>query len=97
MNIPAIDVLDNLQNLFLCASRVSQTNYVLGLSMKLRVDQKKLLFLHHLATLEDDSLTKQVFNVQSKLALPGLVQECQEYLDKFGICDINCGYTYVLG
>ena len=57
--------------------------------MKLRVVHKKLLFLHHLATLDDDSLAKQVFNVQSKLALPGLVQECQEYLVKFGIVDIT--------
>jgi hypothetical protein len=60
-----------------------------GLSMTLRIAQKKLLFLHHLSTLEDDSLAKQVYNVQNKLALPGLVQECEEYLVKFGICDIS--------
>ena len=39
--------------------------------------------------LDDDSLAKQVFNVQNKLALPGLVEECQEYLVKFGISDIT--------
>ena len=60
-----------------------------GLSMKLRIVQSKLLFLHHLATLDDDSLAKQVYNVQKRLELPGLVEECQEYFIKFGICDIT--------
>ena len=99
VNIPAktIDALDNLQNLFYrvllsvpagCPTPIMYWDCH-GLSMKLRVVQKKLLFLHHLATLDDDSLAKQVFNVQNKLALPGLVEECQEYLVKFGISDIT--------
>ena len=99
MNIPAktIEELDNLQNLFYRVLLSVPTGCPIpimywdchGLTMKLRVVQKKLLFLHHLATLDDDSLAKQVYTVQSKLALPGLVQECEEYLVKFGICDIT--------
>ena len=89
VKIPAktIEALDSLQNLFyrvLLSVPVGCPIPIMywdchGLSMKLRVVHKKLLFLHHLATLDDDSLAKQVFNVQSKLALPGLVQECQKY------------------
>ena len=50
-----------------------------------RILEKKLLFLHHLATLPEDTLAREVFEVQKKLALPGLVQECQQFLVRFGI------------
>ena len=92
-----IEVLDYLQNLFYrvllsvpvgCPIPIMYWDCA-GLSMKLRIVQSKLLFLHHLATLDDDSLAKQVYNVQKRLELPGLVEECQEYLIKFGICDIT--------
>ena len=53
--------------------------------MKYRVLKKKLLFLHHLATLPSDTLAREVFEVQDKLALPGLVKECQEFLVIWGI------------
>ena len=99
VKIPAktIEALDNLQNLFyrvLLSVPVGCPIPIMywdchGLSMTLRIAQKKFLFLHHLSTLEDDSLAKQVYHVQNKLALPGLVQECEEYLVKFGICDIS--------
>ena len=56
-----------------------------GMLMEYRILKKKLLFLHHLATLPDDALAREVYDVQRKLALPGLFQECQEFLVKFGI------------
>jgi hypothetical protein len=99
LKVPAktIEALDELQNLFyrvLLSVPVGCPIPIMywdchGLSMTLRIAQKKLLFLHHLSTLEDDSFAKQVYNVQNKLALPGLVQECEEYLVKFGICNTS--------
>ena len=57
--------------------------------MNHRIVQKKLLLLHHIANLEDDSLAKQVYTIQSKLLLPGLVQECQKYLVQFEVIDLT--------
>ena len=53
--------------------------------MEFRILQKKLLFLHHVATLPEDSLAREVFQVQEDLNLPGLLQDCQEFLVKNGI------------
>ena len=60
-----------------------------GIMMKYRILKKKLLLLHHLATLPSDSLAREIYEVQEKLALPGLVKECQEYLVLWGITDIT--------
>ena len=60
--------------------------------MKNRILKRKLMFLHHLATLEKSSLAYQVYEVQCRLNLPGLVEECQPYLVKFGILKIE-GYN----
>ena len=57
--------------------------------MHLRILQSKLLFLHHLVTLPDESLAKEVYVVQQRLALPGLVHECQEFLVMFGITKVE--------
>ena len=53
--------------------------------MEFRILQKRLLFLHHVATLPEDSLAREVFQVQEDLNLPGLLQDCQEFLVKNGI------------
>ena len=51
--------------------------------MRNRILKNKLLFLHHVATLSPDSVAKQVYLVQKRLELPGLLMECQEHLAKF--------------
>ena len=43
---------------------------------------KKLMFLHHLSTFH-------IFEVQKKLNLPGLFQECQEFMIKFDITKVE--------
>lgn len=48
--------------------------------MSNRILQKKLLFLHHLANLDQSSLAYEVYQEQIRLNLPGLVSECQEYM-----------------
>ena len=56
--------------------------------MKYKILQKKLLFLRHVAILPDTALAKEVYNVQTRLALPGLAQECKDFLVKFGITNV---------
>ena len=60
--------------------------------MKYRIAEKKLLFLHHVATLPEGSLAKEILNVQTRMSLPGLAQECQEWLVRFKISEVK-GYT----
>jgi hypothetical protein len=60
-----------------------------GLMMQFRILQSKLLFIHHLETLPDDSLAKEVYDVQQRFAFPGLVQECNDFMVTFGITRIQ--------
>jgi hypothetical protein len=60
-----------------------------GTLIEFRILKKKLLFLHHVATLPEDTLAREVFEVQKELALPGLLQECQQFLISFGITCIG--------
>ena len=95
-----IEVLDNLQNHFyrtLLEVPLGTPIPALlwecgGMLMKNRIMKKKLMFLHHLATLEKTSLAYQVYEVQCRLNLPGLLEECQPYLVRFGIMRLE-GYN----
>ena len=49
---------------------------------------EKLLFLHHLTTLPEDSLAAEVLKVQDRLKLPGLAEECKEFLVRFRIPNV---------
>ena len=60
--------------------------------MKYRVLKKKLLFLHHLTILPENSLAAEVFRVQKRLKLPGLARECEDFLIRFRITNI-ASYT----
>ena len=51
-----------------------------GILMKYRVLQKKLLLLHHIASLPDSCLAKEVYDLQKNLNLLGLVAECRNVL-----------------
>ena len=60
-----------------------------GMLMELRILQNKLLILHHVATLPDDSLAREVFQVQEELHLYGLLQDCQEFLIERGVTQFS--------
>ena len=60
-----------------------------GLLMEYRIIKKKLMFVHYLANLEDSYLAKQIYDVQLKLGLPGLINECEPCLVKFGVFNIK--------
>ena len=99
MNITnkTVEELDKLQLMFLrCLLAVgsgcptplllSETGSV---KMEFRILERKLLFLHHVATLPDSALAKEIYNVQTQLNLPGLAQESHKFLVKFGIIQIQ--------
>ena len=48
------------------------------LSMKRRVWREKIMFVHHLKGLKEDSLAHQVYKVQLENGWPGLVKETKE-------------------
>ena len=50
------------------------------LLIKYRILLKKLLFIHHLETLPNNSLAYEVYQLQKSLNLPGLYSECGEVL-----------------
>ena len=56
--------------------------------MKFRIILKKLLFIHHLASLEDETLAKQVLTVQDHHDLPGMVSECKGYFKEYQLPNI---------
>ena len=56
--------------------------------MEYRVNQKKLLFLHYLVYLDQDSLAKQIFLAQKEYNFPGFVFEGQALLKFFNLPNI---------
>ena len=68
---------------------LSETGMIL---MELRVLKKKLIFLHHLTHLGEDTLAHEILSVQNNLDLPGLVSECKDFLNHHQISDLseNC-------
>ena len=57
--------------------------------MKYRILMKKLLFLHHISSLPDSCLAKEIYIIQKELHLPGLVKECEAFLIENGIYNIE--------
>ena len=98
-NLPlkAIEMLDNLQNDFLrsllATPRTCPTPSLMWetgtMTMENRIIKKKLLFYHHLLHLPQGSLAWQICQVQTKLALPGLVQECKELLKNMELPNVE--------
>ena len=51
-----------------------------GIMMKYRILKQKLIFFHHLANLPTTSLAGEIFTLQRRMQLPGLVKECESFL-----------------
>ena len=89
----AVKSLDNLQNLFYRVLLGVPTGCPIpamywdcgGLTMENRILKKKLTFIHHVANLPETALASQIYQVQKKMSLPGLYQECSHYLTQFDI------------
>ena len=50
-----------------------------------RVLKKKLMLIHHVATLEEKSLANKIYREQKENKLPGLVTECEVSLRNVNI------------
>ena len=59
------------------------------LLMECRILQKKLMFLHHLVHLPDSALAKEVLAIQTEQGLSGIYTECQNFLARYEIYDLN--------
>ena len=96
MNTLATNRLDNLQNILMRSllsvpnsTPIAALNWDCGmLSMEYRVNQKKLLFLHYLVYLDQNTLAKQIFHAQKEYNFPGFVSEGQALLKFFNLPDI---------
>ena len=100
MGKTSIDKLNTLQNtMFRYLFAVPEgtplplLRFDLGsLSMAERVAQKKLNFIHHLIKLRDcqesESLAGEVFDLQARYGFPGLVSECSNLINNFGLPNI---------
>ena len=60
--------------------------------MKYCILEKKLLFLHHLATLPEESLARECFEIQRELKLSGLYLECEDTLKANSLMNISDFY-----
>ena len=49
--------------------------------------QQKLLFLHHLVHLPENTLANEIYRIQKENSLPGLVKECEDFLTKMNISE----------
>ena len=87
-----IELLKEIQKVFL--QRILKVKTVaiplmywdLGqLLMTNRILKRKLLLIHHLANLEENALSKQVYLQQKENSLPGLVSEMREELVQFDV------------
>ena len=93
----SVKLLDNLQNQFYRVFLKIPTGCPIpslywecgGLIMKYRILKKKLLFLHHLETLDETSLANQFYKAQLSLKLPGLMDDCQSFLEKYDLVNIK--------
>ena len=59
-----------------------------SLKMSERIEEKKLLFLHFLKSLPSSSLASEIFEIQRKYNLIGLVSEMKSLISKYEVPDI---------
>ena len=57
--------------------------------MKYRILQNKLNLLPHVATLPENSLTREIYEIQSKYSTPGLVSEFEAFLVRHDITNLS--------
>ena len=55
--------------------------------MELRIDQKKLMFFHHILNLPDKTLAKEIALIQMKFNYPGLITEL--LMTKYNLPDMK--------
>ena len=93
----ALDILDSLQNQFLrsllATPRGSPTPALLWETgtptMENRVLKKKLILVHHLMNLPEDSLAHECAIMQERFSYPGLISEMKEVMKGLDLPDMK--------
>ena len=57
------------------------------LKMKFRIMESKLNFLHYIICQDEESLAHQILVEQKDNNFPGLVQECNKFIEEFNIVE----------
>ena len=57
-------------------------------SIKFRIIERKLNFIHHLLNLSPETLANQILTIQINKNIPGLVSECKSYIKHLKLQDI---------
>jgi hypothetical protein len=92
----SIGRLDNLQNILMrCllavpnSAPIPSLNWDIGLVfMEQIINQKKLMFLHYLRTLDNQVLAKEIFLVQKESNFPGYVPEVRNLISLYELPNI---------
>jgi hypothetical protein len=96
---PTLTRLENLQkmmyrNLFAVpnSTPIPMLRLDLGsITMQERIHQIKLNFIYHLKTLNKGSLASEIYEIQAKYDLPGLVKECRQLMRLYDLPDVIDG------
>ena len=91
-----IERLDHLQNILMrCLLAVPNSapipalNWDVGLlSMEHKINEKKLLFLHYISTLDESALAKEIYQIQKQLKFPGFVPEVEDLIEFYDLPNI---------
>ena len=57
--------------------------------MKNQILLKKVKFVHHLATLPENTLGREFYEIQLRNEIPSVVNECHKYFEEWKIGDIT--------
>ena len=59
--------------------------------MEQHIELKKMMFLHHISTLPEETLANQIYTQQKENHFPGLVSECSNLVEKYDLLNILGG------
>ena len=59
------------------------------MDMGLRIDREKVMFVLFLRSLDEDSLSRKVYEEQKEKSWPGLAKETKEICERLGVEDVN--------
>ena len=97
LNTKSIVKLNDIQNTLLryllLTPRTTATcamNWDFGTEpVEYKIMTKKLTLMYHIATLDEDTLAREIFEAQKLNGFPGLIKSCQDDMKKLNLPDIT--------
>ena len=87
------DLQNDLFKYLLCTPRSSPSTALCwdfgALPIKYRIMKEKLTLLYHIISLQENTLTKEIYESQKKFKFPGLIQECLLLIRNLNIPNIT--------